>query len=130
MCALNGKYNSFMRRNPESESLINAGVTSRSLASRKVVYREVCTEMRSIREYLKKNNNTYEQLSGTAKVCTEEHELDKRHARVDEIAQLIEVPNDLALACRSGRSKQKGICLTGGGLHNHVLVKWRSQQRP
>jgi len=102
-----------MRRNPERESRLNEGLMSRSLASRKVFYPEVCTE-----------------VGGTANVCTEVHEPDKRHARVDEIAQLIEVPNNLALACRYGRGKQKGIYLAKGGLYNHVLVMWISQQRP
>jgi hypothetical protein len=62
VCALNVKYSSFKRRNPTGESPCNAGVTTRSLASRKVVYREVCTE-----------------VSETAIVCTDEQKLNTRH---------------------------------------------------
>ena len=62
VCALNVKYSSFKRRNPTGESPCNAGVTARSLASRKVVYREVCTK-----------------VSETARVCTDEQKLNTRH---------------------------------------------------
>ena len=53
-----------MRRSNDPEALV----------SRKVVYREVRTE-----------------VSGTTNVCTEVHEPDKRHSCVDEQAHLCEV---------------------------------------
>lgn len=62
VCASNVKYSSFKRRTPTGESPCNAGVTTRSLVSRKVVYREVCTE-----------------VSETASVCTDEQKLNRRH---------------------------------------------------
>ena len=62
VCASNVKYSSFKRRTPTGESPRNAGVTTRSLVSRKVVYREVCTE-----------------VSETASVCTDEQKLNRRH---------------------------------------------------
>ena len=46
MCALNGKYSSFKRKIPEGESpLCVPEETGKTLASRKVVYREVRTEV-------------------------------------------------------------------------------------
>ena len=62
VCASNVKYSSFKRRTPTGESPRNAGVTTRSLVSRKVVYREVCTE-----------------VSETTSVCTDEQKLNRRH---------------------------------------------------
>ena len=72
-----------------------------------MVYREVCTE-----------------VSETANACTDEQELNKRHGRTDEIARHIKVRSVFkVLLCRFSRSRQKGICLTEGGLHNHGLVE-------
>ena len=70
VCASNVKYSSFKRRTPTGESPCNAGVTTRSLVSRKVVYREVCTE-----------------VSETASVCTDEQKLNRRHRWTDKVAQ-------------------------------------------
>lgn len=70
VCASNVKYSSFKRRTPTGESPRNAGVTTRSLVSRKVVYREVCTE-----------------VSETTSVCTDEQKLNRRHRWTDKVAQ-------------------------------------------
>ena len=65
-----GNYFSF----PEGVSPLNAGVNPEVLASRKVVYREVCTEG-----------------SETAKVGTDEQKLDMRHDKSDKQAHLCNV---------------------------------------
>ena len=71
-----------------------------TLASRKVVYCEVSTE-----------------VSGTARVCTDEQEVHKRHNALDEIAQHIEVPRIRTVRYVDATGiDSKGICLTGGGL--------------
>ena len=55
---------------PEKQNFLHAGLTPRSVASRKVVYCEVCTE-----------------VSDTANVCPDEQKLNKRHVRKDKVAQ-------------------------------------------
>lgn len=72
----------------------------KTLVSRKVVYRKVCTE-----------------VSGTTNVCTNEQEPDKRHICVDEQAHHCEVQRvPKAHVCRSGGDRQEAIYLTKGGL--------------
>jgi hypothetical protein len=74
---------------------------SETLASRKVVYREVCTEG-----------------SETAKSGTDEQKLDMRHSKSDEVAQHTKVPTQKVkyLLCRFSRHQMKEKALTGGGL--------------
>jgi hypothetical protein len=49
---------------------------------------------------------------------------------VDKIAQQIKVRREpKAQLCRFSRSRQKGICLTEGGLLGYELITKRSQQR-
>ncbi|MFC1731089.1 hypothetical protein ACFL6I_12215 [candidate division KSB1 bacterium] len=67
----------------------------------KVVWCDSCTE-----------------VSGTAKVGTDEQEPDKRHGKPDMIAQHIKVQTQEAkcLLCRSGSDRPKEDALTRGGL--------------
>jgi len=72
-----------------------------------VVYCEVCTEG-----------------SETAKSGTDEQKWHKRLLKVDKQAQLCNVqrlPKSFSSRCRRDWMKEK--VLTGGGLHNYVLVK-------
>lgn len=94
VCALNGKYSSLNMKNPGEWKSLNAGVTSRSLVSRKVVYRKVSTK-----------------VSETANVCTDEQKLDKRHQGEDEIAQHIKV-----------RSLQDHLDVDSAGVNRRVFV--------
>ena len=63
---------------PEGASPLRADWNPESLASCKVVYREVCTEG-----------------SMTAKVCTDEQKVHKRHSNKDEYPQQYEVQNSV-----------------------------------
>ena len=75
------------------------GVKPEALASRKVVGSDSCTE-----------------VSGTAKLCTDEQELHKRHNERDECAHQHEVQNECSSLCRCSGDTAKVIHLTGGGL--------------
>ncbi len=70
----------------------------KALASGKVVYSNVSTE-----------------VSRTAKVCTDEQKLDKRHSREDKVAHHTKVRRkQKSLRCRFSRHKPKAIYLTEG----------------
>lgn len=69
VCALNDEYSSFNNK-PESESLLTCGVIPEALASRKGDSSDAISE-----------------VSGTAKLCTDEQELHRRHNERDECAQ-------------------------------------------
>src|SRR6187551_930164 len=62
------------------------------------------------------SSDAISEVSGTAKLCTDEQELHKRHNEWDECAHQHEVQNDCSSLCRCSRNTAKVIDLTGGGL--------------
>jgi len=133
VCALNGKYSS-LKNVPQGLSPEHEGVTSLSEASGKVVYREVCTEARL---YSKANPVIHScgpdgQVSRTAWLVLKNMNWIRGY-KVGWVSTSFRSPKSRVTGnnrnSRFSRHWSEGICLTGGDLCNHELVKQRSQQR-
>ena len=82
------------------------GVVPEALVSRKVVYREVCTEG-----------------SETAKSGTDEQKRDMRHCCSGKQAHLCEAQNEREQPCRFRSDWMKEKAFTGGGLFAHEMSR-------
>ncbi len=68
------------------------------------------------------------EVSGTAKLCTNEQKLYMRHNEWDECAHQHEVQNDCNSLCRCSSDTAKAIHLTGGGLQSLSKPKEKSAE--